>query len=204
MEKGMQNFRKMEFTPRPPTPPHPPTIRNLRVVKRSPLKRKFWDFRVLGQNSPKHKSVPPQILHHSSVLWHVAPLPFFGSFQWNFLAETYALDKNSPIKLHFFRLLIALMKVHPLHAIFETTRSGFIQILHHCSVSWKITPLYFCSLNLIYFGQKEPIEKKFSGFWVVGLKFTKFLMLYLRPQVSFSLNFASHFSVMRDNCSALF
>ena len=43
-----------------------------------------------------------------------------------------------------FRLLGALMKVHPIpHAIFETTRSGFIQILHHCSVSWKITLLYF-------------------------------------------------------------
>ena len=49
-----------------------------------------------------------------------------------------------------FRLLGALMKVHPIpHAIFETTRSGFIQILHHCSVSWKITPLYFFSSNLL-------------------------------------------------------
>ena len=42
------------------------------------------------------------------------------------------------------------MKVHPIpHAIFETTRSGFIQILHCCSVSWKITPPYFFSSNLI-------------------------------------------------------
>ena len=53
------------------------------------------------------------------------------------------------------------MKVHlnP-HAIFETTRSGFIQILHHYSVSREMTSLYFFSSNLIYFGQKEPIEKK--------------------------------------------
>ena len=36
------------------------------------------------------------------------------------------------------------MKVHPIPlAIFETKRSGFIQILHHRSVSWKITFLYF-------------------------------------------------------------
>ena len=41
-------------------------------------------------------------------------------------------------------LLSVLMKVHPIpHVIFETTRSGFIQILHHCSVSWKITPLLY-------------------------------------------------------------
>ena len=38
------------------------------------------------------------------------------------------------------------MKVHPIsHAIFETTRSVFNNILHHCSVSWKITPLHFCT-----------------------------------------------------------
>ena len=36
----------------------------------------------------------------------------------------------------FFRLLSALMKVHPIpHGIFETARSRFIQILHRCSVS---------------------------------------------------------------------
>ena len=72
-------------------------------------------------------------------------------------------------KVQFFKRLSALMKVHLIaHAIFETTRSGFILILHHCSVSWNITPLYFCSSNLIYFGQNEPIEKTFSDFWVVG------------------------------------
>ena len=95
-----------------------------------------------------------------------------------------------------FRLLGALMKVHPiLHTIFKTARSGFIQILHHCSVSWKITPLYFFSSNLIYFGQKLLV------FWVVWWKFTKFLMSYLKLQVSFSLNFASLFSVMGDKSS---
>ena len=34
---------------------------------------------------------------------------------------------------------------------------------------------------------------------MVGWKFTKFLMSYLKPQVSFSLNFASIFNVMRGN-----
>ena len=58
----------------------------------------------------------------------------------------------------------------------------------HCSVSWKITPLYFFSSNLIYFEQKYPIEVKFSNFWVVGWKFTRFRMSYLKPKVNFSLN----------------
>ena len=57
------------------------------------------------------------------------------------------LGKKDPIKVQISRFLSALMKVHPIpHASFETTRSRFIQILHHCSV----------------FGQKEPIEFKFS------------------------------------------
>ena len=38
------------------------------------------------------------------------------------------------------------MKVHSIpNAIFETTRSRFIQILDHGSVPWKITPVYFGS-----------------------------------------------------------
>ena len=44
--------------------------------------------------------------------------------------------QKEPIKVQIFNFLSALMKVHPiLHASFETTRSRFIQILHHCSVS---------------------------------------------------------------------
>ena len=73
-----------------------------------------------------------------------------------------------------------------------------IQILHHCSVSWKITSLYFFNWNLLYSGEKEPNEVKFSDFWVVGWKFTKFPMSYLKSKVSFSLKFAILFSVMRE------
>ena len=39
---------------------------------------------------------------------------------------------------------------------------------------------------------------------VLALKFAKFLISFLRPRVSFSLNFASLFSVMRHNSSGHF
>ena len=114
------------------------------LVKRSSIKWKFWDFRVLGQNSPhstcyfsKRKSVPPQILHHSSVLWHITPLYFLAQTQYTF-------DKSSTSKC------------------------------------------------------------KFSDLPLLALKFTKFLMSFLEPRVSFSSNFASLFSVMRHNSSVLF
>ena len=78
--------------------------------------------------------------------------------------------QKQSVKVQFFRISSALMKVHPIpHAIFETWRSGIIQTLYHCSVSWKITPLYFWSSNLVYFEQDELIENRFSDFWVVAL-----------------------------------
>ena len=116
--------------------------------KRSPSKWKFSDFRLLANSLcyfSSHMSVFHWILHHPSVSWHRIPLKCSN---WNI-----CFRQKEPISVQFFRLLNALMKVHPIpHAIFETARSGFIQILYHCLVSWKITPLYFFSSNSIYFG----------------------------------------------------
>ena len=103
-------------------------------------------------------------MHHPSVSWSIIFLKFSS---WNIIW----LGKKESIKIQFFRLLIALIKLHPIpHAAFETTRSGFIQILYHCSVSWKITPLYFFSSNLIYTtctkrAHRSEILKFLSG-WV--------------------------------------
>ena len=41
---------------------------------------------------------------------------------------------------------------------FPNHKSVFLQILHHFSVSWKITPLYFFRSNVIYFAWKGPIK----------------------------------------------
>ena len=41
-----------------------------------------------------------------------------------------------------------------------------LQNFHNSSTSWKITPLYFCSSNVIYFGHKEPTKTHiFSSAW---------------------------------------
>ena len=44
--------------------------------------------------------------------------------------------------------------------LFSNHWSVFLQNFYNSSVSWKITPLYFCSSNNIYFGHKEPIKTK--------------------------------------------
>ena len=43
---------------------------------------------------------------------------------------------------------------------FPNNKSFFFQILHHSSMSWKITPPYFFSSNNIYFAQKKRIKVK--------------------------------------------
>ena len=81
------------------------------------------------------------------------------------LLKHYILSAKRAHQCTIFQTLNALMKVHPIpHAIFDTTSSGFIQIVHHCSVSLRVTPLYFFRLNVIYFGQKKPIDAKFFDF----------------------------------------
>ena len=111
--------------------------------KRSASKFKFSDFRTLAQKLTKffmsfYKSRVSFFLNLElpfSVMT-IIPLEFYC---WNIIC----FGQKEPIKVQFFnfsktQLLSALIKVQPIsHAIFETTRSGFIQILHHCSVSWK-------------------------------------------------------------------
>ena len=41
---------------------------------------------------------------------------------------------------------------------FSNHESVLVQNLHNSSVSWKITPVYFCSSNNIYLAQKKPIN----------------------------------------------
>ena len=90
------------------------------LVKVTPLRWNVWDFWVLGQNSPhsscrfsKHKSVPPKILHYSSVLWHITPLYLFGS-------NIIHLWQIKHIKEQTFRFAAPRIKIHQiLHVIFE-------------------------------------------------------------------------------------
>ena len=93
------------------------------------------------------------MLQHPSVSWHIIPLKLFN---WNIIF----LGQKEQCTI--FRLFGALMKVHPIpHVIFETTRSGIIQILHHCSVSWKITPLYFLAQTSYILDKNSPSKWMF-------------------------------------------
>ena len=80
-------------------------------------------------------------------------------FSWNFIL----FDKRSTSQCKFpgFRLLTQKMAKF-LVSFFRPCVSFHVDCFHHCSVSW-ITPLYFCSSNLLFFGQKDPIKRKSNG-----------------------------------------
>ena len=79
---------------------------------------------MLGPNSPnfsyhfsKYKSCRPQILHYSSMLWHITALPF--------LASSYSFNKSSTSKFRFSDLLLLALKFTKLLMSFLETRVSF-------------------------------------------------------------------------------
>ena len=70
----------------------------MQLLRLSSTGSKFPKFLM----SSKHKSVPPQSLHHSSALWHITPLYFF----W---LKHNMLSTKKHIKVQSFRLLSALI-----------------------------------------------------------------------------------------------
>ena len=75
---------------------------------------------------------------------------------------------------------------HSCHAIFETTLSKFTQILYHCPVLWKITPLYFFSSNLIYFLQRKPTEVQVFRLSTARVKVHRISYVTFRTKSQFS------------------
>ena len=127
-------------------------------------------------------------MHHPSLSWHIIPLKFSSL--------------NIICFCTIFQTLNALKKIHPItHAIFETIRSGFFQILYHCSVSWKINPLYFLAQTPYTLDRNSPSKWNLWTFEWLGENLPNSL---LKPQINFSSNFASLFDVMRDKSSVFF
>ena len=86
------------------------------------------------------------------------------------LCETFECSgHNSPNSCHFWN-----------------SKSVFLQILHHSSGSWDITPLYFFSWNFIYFQQKKPIKVQiwWNFRWAVEILHFDGLLLFKSCTVS--------------------
>ena len=94
-------------------------------------------FRCSGQNSSNSscqlwndKSIPLQILYHSSLSWQITPLWILSSYFFNF-------GLKDPIKIPILRLSSALVKIcHISHVIFQTTSQLKVMLAHWISTFW--------------------------------------------------------------------
>ena len=99
----------------------------------------------------KYVSVFLHILHQYSVLSNITPLYF--------LAQTlYTLVKKEPIKVQIFETFECLDQNLTNSCQFWNDMSIALQILHHSSVLWDTTPLYFFKLKFYILSAKEDYE----------------------------------------------
>ena len=131
------------------------------------LSQNFSDYSCQFWND---KSIPLQILHHSSLSWHITPLSILSSYFSYF-------ELKGPIKIPILRLSSSLLKIcHIPHVIFQTTSQFFLQILHHLSMSLKITPLYFSGQQLNTLHNRRKWKCKF---WRLSSAWVKFHQVFI-------------------------
>ena len=170
------------------------------VVKRSPLNCKF----LLGSKFVKFLM--------SVLKWQVNSFLNFVSF---FIVMTHNSSVNFKL-IHFFFWIkeshqspnFETFKCYGKNLLisschFPSHKSVFLETLHHSSLSWNITHLYFLGQKLCTLHKGNQSKWKFWEFWVLRSKFTMFVS-FSKQQISFSSNFASLFNVMRNNSSILF
>ena len=97
--------------------------------QKQPIKVQIFEiFECSGQNSSNSscqfwtdKSIPLQILHHSSLPWHITSL-------WILSSHFSYFGLKDPINMPILRLSIALVKIcHIPHVIFQTTSQFFFK-----------------------------------------------------------------------------
>ena len=131
---------------------------NMYFAQKEPIKMKFLG---LSKFIKFHKLGSKFIKFHKSILkWQVNSSSKFASF---FIVMTRNFSGD-------FNLILSLLWIKGSHqnpnfetfncsdenfpyssCHFPNHKSVFLRILHHSSVSWKITPLYFFSSNIKYF-----------------------------------------------------
>ena len=118
----------------------------------------------------------------------------WNSMGYNCLKTTFLQLKHYTQNIYLTLLSTTCVKIHQ------------IPLCHFWSQkSFFTTPLVYVILvqTLYTFDKDIPSKCKFLDFLLLELKFIKFLVSLFKQKVSFSLNFGSLFSVMRDNSTFL-
>ena len=167
-------------------------------IKRSHQSPNFETFKCSGENLPNfschfsnHKSVFPQILHHSSLPWKITPLYFFSS-------NIIYFGQKEPIKEYIFQTFECLGQNSSNSTCqFWNNKSNPFHIFHHTLVSLHITPLSIFSSCIFYFRQNDPIKVPIATLSSALVKIFQipYVIFQTTSQFFFS-NFTSLFSAM--------
>ena len=121
-----------------------------------------------------------------------------------FCSNIIYFGERSQLNSKCFRFSSARVKIRQIpHVNFEMTSQFLFKfcIILHCYDTWFLCRFLvhtFSSLD-----KRIPSKSQFWYFQVLWWKFAKFLMSFVKQQVTFSSNFASLFNVMKDNSSVL-
>ena len=112
----------------------------------------------------------------------------------NFASFLIVMTHNTSVSFKFIHLLLSIKGSHqsPNFETFDCSgenlpnsschfpnhKSVFLQILHHSSVSWKITPLHFFRPNVRYFAQKEPIKAETLRILIAQVNIHEILVIF--------------------------
>ena len=144
----MKDYSSLRFSPN-----------NIYLAHKEPIKVKIFEtFERSGQNLSNslcqflNKSIPLQILYPSSVWWKITSLYFCSSNNIYF-------SQNEHIKLKIFETFkCSGQNSSKSSCQFWNDKSIPLQVLHHSSFSWHITPLWILSWYFFNFGLKDPIN----------------------------------------------
>ena len=129
------------------------------LVKRANERANFLDFRVFESKFVKFlMSIFKWQINSSSNFASFFVVTRHNSFANFKLIHFLLWTKESNQSPNFDTFKCSGENLPNFSCHFPNHKSVFLQILHHSSVSWKITPLYCFSSNIIYFGHKEPIK----------------------------------------------
>ena len=152
-------------------------------------------------HSWKHKSVFLQVLHQSSVPSRITPLYFFSSNVY--------FGQSSQLKSNFFRFSSAWVKLpqivnmpHMSILKWQTNSSTnfvllFIVMTHNSSVNFNV-------IHSRLWIKRSHQSPNFETFKCSGENTSNFWSHFLNHKFVFFSNFASLFSVLKDNPSVLF
>ena len=121
-----------------------------------------------------------------------------------FHLKLYMLSTKETHQVQIFGLSTARMKINQIPCHFSSHKSVFTYILHHLSVSWHTIYLDFSSWGITLWTKRAHESTNFQIFDCFNESSPNSSCQFWNHSVKVYSNFASMFSVMKDNSSVIF